>query len=187
MDLVSADRFEAKDGILEARGSVSSDQRQMIQGLLGDALLVLEVSCKPDSEIAIRKMDRVLKRRKCSICITIFGPMDLFGEIGSWFEEYDICLQDPDQLGVLDVKYCNPHRPFFCNLADCHLLSEQLKSNMSTTRYEEIVAQPDLLDILSSHSDLEEAAQPTAIQTILKRYAPRTHAPRTHAPQTHAP
>lgn len=108
--------------------------------------------------------------------------MDLFGEIGSWFEEYDICLQDPDQLGVLDVKYCNPHRLFFCNLADCHLLSEQLKSNMSTTRYEEIVAQPDLLDILSSHSDLEEAPQPTAIQTILKRYAPRTHAPQIHPP-----
>lgn len=142
----------------------------MIQGLLDEPSLHLEIVCSVDSEPAPKDTGRVFKKYSCTLSITVYGPLELFDEIGTFFQEYEFYLQDPGQVGQRDVPYCNPHRLSSDNLTTCLLLSEFLKQNSKLVGFEDILGQPDLLDILSRHADLEEAPQPTAIRTTLKSH-----------------
>lgn len=151
------------------QGWIVSDQAQMIQGLLDEPSLHLEILCSVDSEPAPKDTGRVFKKYSCTLNITVYGPLELFDEIGAFFQEYEFYLQDPGQVGERDVPYCNPHRLSSDNLTTCLSLSEFLRQNSKLVGFEDILGQPDLLDILSSHADLEEAPQPTVIRTTLKR------------------
>lgn len=165
------DRFTSKEDALGIQGRVVSDYGQIIHGLLDESSLQLEVFCSVDSETASNntRAGRVLMKHHCTLSITVYGPLELFDEIGTWFQEYELYLQDPTRVGELDVRYCNPHRLSSNDLSSCVLISEFIAQNSTLFGFEEFVGQPDLLDILSSHADLEEAPQPTAIHTTLKR------------------
>lgn len=43
--------------------------------------------------------------------VTLFGPLSLFEEVGSFFEDHDLYLQDPVNCSR-DVVYRNPHKLF---------------------------------------------------------------------------
>lgn len=98
----------------------------------------------------------------------MYGPIELFDDIGEYFEENEIFIQDPKGCNR-DVRYCNPHRLSSLNL-DGPIWTSQLGGNVDLVETKEISTGPELLDILDSQSNLAEAPQPSAITTILERY-----------------
>lgn len=100
--------------------------------------------------------------------VTIYGPSDLFKEIGSWFEEYQVYLQDPQQCH-LQVKYYNPHRLSSDDIMTCPLVSKVVAKGSRVLQLVAMPQQDDLLDMLSSRGDLKEAQQPSVIKRELKK------------------
>ncbi|KAI1439376.1 hypothetical protein F5Y02DRAFT_424071 [Annulohypoxylon stygium] len=108
------------------------------------------------------------KLSQCMLEITVYGPLDLYDEIGSWFQEYEIYLQDP-RTCHLDVKYYNPHRLLSDDLKSCPLVSELIDLASSLIPLKQITQQTDMLGVLCHSTDLEETPQPAAIRATLKR------------------
>jgi hypothetical protein len=166
----SSDRFSALDNAA-VHGVVVSEHRQMIQGLREEESLELHVYCKFDSQSLTRKLDRKLSQVSCLLSLTLYGNFELFDEIGSWFDEYEIYLQDP-LICHRDVRYCNPQRLSSASLwswDSCLLVSQVVAQTSKGVRLEDMTERPELLDILSSHAELEETPQPAVIQAILQR------------------
>lgn len=152
----------------EISGHVLSDHGQMIQNLLEDETLDLYVSCTiPDSQGPTQQKTRSTPLQ-CTLEITVYGPSDIFDEIGEWFEEYQVYLQDPRECHI-DAKYYNPHRLSSDEFASCDLVSEVVARGSKILHLESIPQQKELLDDLDSQDDLEETAQPTVIKRILRK------------------
>ncbi|KAI1208369.1 SNF2 family N-terminal domain-containing protein [Annulohypoxylon truncatum] len=168
VQLDSSDRFSIK-GDEKMDGRIQSIHGQMIQGLLDEQTLDLHVNCVLNTQPARSKSFRKLNLLQCTLEITIYGPMDLYDEIGSWFQDYEIYLQDP-RTCHLDVKYYNPQRLSSDNLESCPLVSEVINMTSSLIPLQHVAEQTDMLDVLSNRADLEETPQPEAIRTTLKRH-----------------
>lgn len=141
-----------------------------MQSLLDETALELYAFCSIDGDPTSDKVDRVFIQQSCSLEITVYGPFELFDEIGSWFQEYSVYLQDPvNHVGRQDVKYCNPHRLSADDFDACVLVSEVLSSGRGLVGFEDITDRPDLLEVLSTRADLAESSQPAAVRTPLKR------------------
>jgi len=153
-------------------GSVSNQHTQLIQALLDEESLQLQVTCViGDEKVENRKMRRFVPCVvPCSLFIIIYGPAYLCEELGDFFQDYDIYLQDPQGCD-LDVRYCNPHRLSSIDLTSCLMTSELglQGTPLGAFNLEEAPQQPELLAILNSQGDLPEAPQPDAIQTPLER------------------
>jgi len=156
--------------MVEVVGRIMSEHGQVVQGLLDETSLDLYASCAIDSSqtLELQKGPRVLATIACTLEITIYGPNELFEELGSWFDDYQIFLQDPRECHR-DVPYCNPHRLSLQDFSSAQLLSELIAQSSNALQLEAIPQQPDLLDDLNSHEDLEEASQPSAIKRDLRR------------------
>jgi hypothetical protein len=154
----------------EIVGRIMSDHGQVVQGLLDETSLDLHASCALDSSqtLELQKGPRALATVPCTLEITIYGPKDLSDELGSWFDDYQIFLQDPRECHR-DVPYCNPHRLSLQDFSSAQLLSEVIAQSSNALQLEAIPQQPDLLDDLNSHEDLEEASQPSTIKRELRR------------------
>lgn len=154
------------------RGSVSTQHRQLLQAILDETSIRIQVTCELNNRNnGARKTSRLLPQLiSCSLSINLYGPKELFEEIGTFFQDYDIYLQDPLDCDM-NVRYCNPHRLSSTDPSLCPLTYD-LKTNM----LEAFEIQPksrhsELLDNLDPQEDLPEASQPPEIQTQLERYA----------------
>lgn len=94
--------------------------------------------------------------------------MELFDEVGDFFEANDIFIQDPKGCNR-EVRYCNPHRLSSLNL-DGSTWTSQFDGNVDLADMKDVTTGPELLDLLDSQSNLAETSQPSAIATILERY-----------------
>ncbi|KAI1130950.1 SNF2 family N-terminal domain-containing protein [Nemania abortiva] len=164
----SFDQFESVDDDETIAGRINSNHSQMIYGLLEEKTLQVFASCILNKDSST-KAARVLKILPCSLELTVYGPIDLLDEIGDWFQEQEIYLQDP-QLCHLDVKYCNPQKLSTSELGPCPLVSEVTKKKAILIEMQAIVPQRSFLDALQSRDDLQEAQQPKAIRSTLKRH-----------------
>jgi hypothetical protein len=140
----------------------------MIQGLLDEESLALYVLCIVDVDLTNLRRAKSYEQISCTLEITVYGPLELFEEIGSWFQDYEIYLQDPGQCH-LDVKYCNPQKLSSDDLDTCPMVSEVVLRASEIIQLQDIIGRPELLDILTSHADLDETPQPRAICTNLQR------------------
>lgn len=142
----------------------------MIQGLLDEVSLKLFVSCVVDDTQTTEAPKRSFcpSPIPCTLQITVYGPLDIFEEIGIWFGDYEVFLQDPQQCHR-NVRYCNPHRLSSDDATSSTYLSDVVSRDSNSLHLEIISQQPDLLDELSSHDNLEEAPQPSAIKRELRR------------------
>lgn len=163
----SAQRFSLI-GHDNLEGNLHVDYGQMMQMLLDDQTMKLFVTC---STSRIERSSRNSLKRStpmpCTLDIVVYGPSSFHKEIGPWFEQFDIFLQDP-RICHLDAKYFNPHR-LSADLNCCQLLSEVISKSAVPIQFSEISQRPDLLSILSECQDLEEAPQPAIIESNLKR------------------
>ena len=145
-----------------------NEQIQMLKIILDVPAVTLGVTCKIDPSPPTRKELKGKRMLDCELEITIYGPSDLFDEIGSFVQEYDMYLQDPTECHQ-DVKYYNPHKFSSVELEYSILTSEVVSRRLGASNLQAISQKPDLLDVLSSHSDLEEYPQPLAILTPLEK------------------
>ncbi|OTA67438.1 hypothetical protein K449DRAFT_365300 [Hypoxylon sp. EC38] len=141
----------------------------MIQGLLDEPTLNLHVNCVLNLQPTKSKSFRTSKLLPCTLEVTVYGPLELYEEIGSWFQEYEIYLQDP-RICHLDLRYCNPQRLSSDDLGSCPFVSEVIGLTSSLILSQHVAEQTDILDILDNSTDLAETPQPEALRATLKRH-----------------
>ncbi|KXJ88105.1 SNF2 family N-terminal domain-domain-containing protein [Microdochium bolleyi] len=137
----------------------------MIQSLLEEPDLSLHARCYPDQQSGTRKS--IIQQ--CTLDITVSGPFSQLDEVGTWFQDYEVYLQDPRHCHQ-NVRYCNPHRLSSSDLDSCPWLSDYVSSKQTVLEFQEITDRRDVLDVFSTRKDLKEADQPAAILTTLKRH-----------------
>ncbi|KAM0231289.1 hypothetical protein ACHAPO_008672 [Fusarium lateritium] len=168
VELQSSTRFSGKD-LANISGQIPPEYSQMIQDLLNEACLELHVSCILGGFHAADVKSPRGSTIPCNLNISVYGPEEIFEELGKWFEHYQVYLQDPRECH-LDVRYCNPHRLSTDDIFGCPLLSDVVSQSSRSLELESVAQQSDLLDELCSHENLEEAPQPSVIKRDLKRH-----------------
>ncbi|KAI0867563.1 SNF2 family N-terminal domain-containing protein [Hypoxylon argillaceum] len=163
VQLNTSTNFNSKDFDF-VRGQIHTEYAQMLEGMMDENSLDLHIICTVDARPATKKRGRSHIMWPCTLDITVYGPFELFDEIGNWFRDYEVHLQDP-RVCHLDTLYCNPQR--LSSVPPWSLVS-QVVSQRALLAPREVPERPDFLDILSSQVDLEETAQPLAIHTILQ-------------------
>ncbi|KAI0020240.1 SNF2 family N-terminal domain-containing protein [Xylariomycetidae sp. FL0641] len=163
----SANRFSSEDFPMLS-GKLDAENGPMIESLLEEPSLTLYAACVLDAQQTPKQKNRRHALVPCTLDITVYGPMDLFDEIGTWFQEYEVYLQDP-KFCHRDAPYCNPQKLSSEPSNEWPLVSEVANAATMVLPVE-LPAQPDLLDVLSTHIDLEEAPQPSVVRTALKRH-----------------
>lgn len=139
----------------------------MIDGLLSEKDLILHASCAPELPRNQRR-NAALSQIPCSIDISIYGPLELFDEIGDWFQDYDVFLQDPRACN-LDVRYLNPHRLSSDKFNTATLVSQVITQSSAHFNFQEIYERPDLLDLISGQENLEETVPSSLLSAVLHR------------------
>lgn len=165
MQLESSQKFTS--GEFKVTGRVDAAYGQMIQGLLDVPEVTTKVTCMwNDSTRGKKSLSNILI--PCELHLTIYAHLELFDEVGRWLQDFDTYLQDP-RVCHMDVKYCNPHKLSFINVQSCPTVSEVIKVEPALM-LQAISESPNLLDeTLSNPIHLEEAPQPRAIKSTLKR------------------
>ncbi|KAI0861247.1 SNF2 family N-terminal domain-containing protein [Xylaria cubensis] len=164
----SSERFKSLDSE-NITGRLHSSYSQMIHGLLQEDTLELFVSCYTNKKPSALKQTSRFISLPCILEVTIYGPVELLEEIGDWFQEQDIYLQDPRSCH-LDVRYCNPHKLSTGRIESCPLLSEVTTKEARPMEMQTISAGSGFSDALKSRDNLCEAHQPTAISSIMKKH-----------------
>jgi hypothetical protein len=169
--LESSQRFvSSKD--LNINGKLDPDFTQLLSDLLEERGLDLEsyassIDDQPNPRARTIRFHG--SSRFCRLDIILYGPLDLFDDLGTYLQERNIFLQDP--IGCeRNVRYCNPHRLPPTDPSVHVLTSSLTKCAGYVSEMEFIAARPELLDILNSQEDLPEAAQPPSIKTKLARH-----------------
>ncbi|KAM0371936.1 hypothetical protein ACHAPK_004484 [Fusarium culmorum] len=170
VELQGSTRFSGKD-LTNVSGQISPDYSQMIQELLDETYLELHVSCITDGfrSVNAQKPPRGPSTILCSLEISVYGPLEVFEELGTWFEHYQVYLQDPRECHQ-EVRYCNPHRLSTDDITSCPLLSDLISQSSNSLQLELITQQSNLLDELCNHQNLEETPQPSVIKRELRRH-----------------
>ncbi|SCV57371.1 related to global transactivator [Fusarium fujikuroi] len=168
--LSDAENFIGSDDT-SIEGKVSYEFTHLTSALFGQSELVLEINCstldnpsKPGPQMPGKRIPGYSSQ--CILDIIIYGPPDLSQDVGSFFEEYDLYLQDPVNCKQ-NVRYCNPHR-LSVNPSDVKYTFDLGKSTAPLATTIDINDDPELLDIIFSHQDLAEATQPRSIRTPLQ-------------------
>ncbi|RYP39262.1 hypothetical protein DL768_010727 [Monosporascus sp. mg162] len=168
--LKSSDHFVTAGNPQISGRIVKEQQVNMLQDLLDEPSITLQLHCNPNvgEDLKLgRGGDRIM-RRSCTLSITIFGTMDLFEDIGIFFQEYRMYLQDPRGCDR-DVKYCNPHRLSWTDLESTVLVSD-LKVQANALPLKEVNQQQDPLELLILDWNLNEAGQPSCVKTTLAKH-----------------
>lgn len=153
---------------------MSPDFTYLTGALLGESTLELEanssVSEAPSKSLSRGKIQRFsASSRPCSLNIIIYGPVELFEDIGSFFQDHDIFLQDP--VGCeRNVRYFNPHRlPSLDPMLIKFTFDLTAKPLSHVVELDDVDSRPKLLDILNSQEDLTEKSQPRLVRTMLAK------------------
>jgi len=95
--------------------------------------------------------------------------MDLFRDVGEFFQTHNTYLQDPENCDW-NVPYRNPHRLSSAETdGPCIWTADLSKYREQLAEIKSIAQRPELLDALSSTNDVPEAPQPKGIRTPLAR------------------
>jgi hypothetical protein len=154
---------------------VNSDHTFLIDDLLEENELELEVSVyfvedghSSGSKRRTQPQPAFSSARPCLLDIVLYGPFQLFEDIGSYLQDHEIYLQDP--IGCKrHARYCNPHRLPPLDIEAVVFTSNIAGLHGNAVEMQDIEHRPELLEVLDSLQDLEEAVQPPAVKTILAK------------------
>lgn len=158
----------------ELRGTFDWEYIDTIEAILDEPTLRLQSFCSLD-ETQPQSSSRVsrpgLISLSCTLALIIYGPRSMFEDIGAFFQDINMYLQDPKGCDI-DVMYCNPHRLSSLNVEDCPMTSQLALQNtpMFEKTFQNVSRGPDALDILDTGQDLAEFPQPEAVLSTLKKY-----------------
>ncbi|KAK8081356.1 SNF2 family N-terminal domain-containing protein [Apiospora saccharicola] len=154
-------------------GQLDTDHGQMMYGLLNndDEPLELFVTCTPrKAEQSTRRGSKRSAVLECTLDVVVYGPSTMCDDMGGYFAQHDIYLQDP-RTCHRDAKYFNPHKLSSTDLSSSPFLSEVVFLNTDAlVQLSEVDQRPDLLSAISSNADLLETPQPAGITSTLKRH-----------------
>ncbi|KAL0475569.1 SNF2 family N-terminal domain-containing protein [Neurospora intermedia] len=180
--LNSSFRFSGKAGAQDFAGTIvqgtnkndTHDWTVLTDALLEESGIELSVICfkdpyHPSSYVQHKAFRPFEKALDCTLSITIYGSLELSEEIGSFFQEHNVYLQDPLHCDR-HVRYCNPHRLSSADLEKCIWTSDLGKPTTQLFELTSTGPTPGLLDAITSAQDLPEADQPRAIRTALARH-----------------
>ncbi|PON22550.1 hypothetical protein TGAM01_v208634 [Trichoderma gamsii] len=146
------------------KGKINLDFINITNACCENEDLTLQVICYVD---AIQSSIAPLST-PCRLDMILFGPHSLFEDVGSFFEEYNLYLQDPVGCSQ-NVLYRNPHR-----------LSAESGPDIWTFNLDKEVAAPfsvenaqtrlGSIDILNSQQDWAETKQPGSIRTKMQSH-----------------
>ncbi|KAK6700392.1 hypothetical protein SNK05_013203 [Fusarium graminearum] len=104
VELEDSAHFSSK-GLSNISGQILPDFSQMIQELLDETYLELHASCIIDGfrSVNAQKPPRGPSIIPCSLEISVYGPLDVFEELGTWFEHYQVHdnLEEAPQPSVI--------------------------------------------------------------------------------------
>ncbi|KAH7236497.1 SNF2 family N-terminal domain-containing protein [Fusarium tricinctum] len=170
--LLDAANFIGSDDA-SIEGKVCHELTYLTYALFIQSELVLEINCstldnssKPGPQIPGKRIPGYSAQGKLDIIIC--GPSCLFQDVCSFFEEYDLYLQDPVNCKQ-NVRYCNPHR-LSVDPSDVKYTFDLGKSTVPSATTIDINDDPEILDIIFLHQDLAEATQPRSIRTPLQPF-----------------
>ncbi|ETS86311.1 hypothetical protein PFICI_00139 [Pestalotiopsis fici W106-1] len=164
VNVESAQKFSSEE--YQVNGRIDTKHSYMIQELL-DVHINIKVICIAKTTSTTKKA-RSNVSVPCELQLTIYGDLELFDEVGEWLQGSDIYLQDP-MVCHMDVKYCNPHRLSFIDIHSCPMVSDIVKGKPGLM-FRTISERSSLLDTISNVIDLQEAPQPPAVKSSLKRH-----------------
>jgi SNF2 family DNA or RNA helicase len=165
--LVSSQSFKLI-GIHNTEGIIKGSNL-IINDLLIEDSLQLQVFCNYDStndSSRFRANSSSSRWVQCSISIILYGPEELFDDIGEYLQDHDIYLQRP-RFCDRNVPYRNPHKFISEDQPPMTFDVENIKPQV---QLENIPNIPDLLDAFTTEEELQETTQPEAIQTHLEKH-----------------
>lgn len=101
-----------------------------------------------------------------TLCVIIYGPESLSGEIGDWLAGYQLYLQDPIHCDR-NVPYENPH--LLRGDDEEPVMTFSLEAHDPIIHAETAIAAPNLFELLNQEHNLRETEQPAAVLTPLHR------------------
>lgn len=150
------------------QGSIKTEYTHITDALLNDPGLELDVLCVEDPS-KTNPASRFSRVYQCITSITIYGPISAFADVGGFFQDEGIYLQDPVDAGRR-VKYFNPHRLSSVDLATSLWTSDLQDAQHQLSNMKERKTESAALEIFESTEDLAEASQPYGIRTLLERH-----------------
>jgi hypothetical protein len=153
------------DGDLDV-GSLDTKSAEVMKVLSEDSVIETQVFVSSPTAPVSGKQNSANCRKTSSASVIVYGPIDLFEDIGSFFQECGLYLQDP--VGCdRNVQYCNPHR---LSAPDAQMQSTfdlgLIPGDVSVKQLQDI----DSLDQLISSKDLPEMDTPHLLRTQLLPY-----------------
>ena len=155
-------------------GTCSPDFIDTIQPLLEEPNLRLQTSCTlgglqaQKGKVNMARLGAV--SLDCELSIIVYGPEELLNNVGEFFQDLDMYLQDPKDC-CWDVKYCNPHRLSSSDINSCPMTSSLgvKDADLDQTLFQIIPGESDVLEVLDAVQDMPEAPQPKLIIPPLKQ------------------
>ncbi len=148
----------------------------VVEALQDEPSLRLQVSCTVRGSQLQRTQARSgrfgLVSFPCEVSMILYGPQALIDNVGEFFQNVDMYLQDPTGCDV-DARYCNPHRLSSLDIQGCPMTSElgRPATELDPALFQDIPSESDVLAVLDAHQDLPEAPQPNPIRSLLKKSA----------------
>lgn len=149
------------------KGQIDPGFAYITDALLDEKELELEITCSIDATQSSKTKFTTPLSTSCRLKVTLFGPVSLFEEVGSFFEDHNLFLQDPVNCSR-NVLYRNPHK-LSVDSGPALWTSDLDKEHSNFTLVEATQPRPELIDALNSQEDLVETKQPGSIRSMMKR------------------
>ncbi|KAK1750444.1 SNF2 family N-terminal domain-containing protein [Echria macrotheca] len=142
-------------GHVYGRGKFASDYVDVVQALLDEQNLQVQAICRLEdaqSDKLAKKSRAGLISIPCAISIIIYGPESLIRDVGDFFQEIEMYLQDPKDCD-LNTRYCNPHRLSSLSVDGCPMTFDLDQPSMDAdpTLFQRLSGESDMLDIFEAH------------------------------------
>ncbi|KAL8392520.1 hypothetical protein RB595_002638 [Gaeumannomyces hyphopodioides] len=145
-------------------GRLAVEYVDIVQAILEAQPLELQTSCtiNPSETLQSKSSHRAQfgdMVQKCTLSLIIYGPADMSHDVGVFFQEADVYLQDPKNCDR-NIKYCNPHR--LSSLDHCPMVFDLSKESANAEAI--LFADPNAPELIpDAHENLPESHSPEDI------------------------
>ncbi|KAL7814678.1 SNF2 family N-terminal domain-containing protein [Trichoderma aethiopicum] len=165
--LTDPQHFESSD-VAPVKGQIDPQFTYITYALLDEQNLELEIICSLETGNVSKARSARPLSTPCRLNIVLYGDIRLLEQVGSFFEEHDLYLQDP-LCCSRNVLYQNPHK--LCDASGPGIWTSDLgREHAKSAIIGTTQPRPELIDILNSQEDLVTAQQPGSIRSTMKSH-----------------
>ncbi|KIW17867.1 hypothetical protein PV08_05062 [Exophiala spinifera] len=152
-------------------GQLDLRTAEILRELDSDARISIQVRCvlsRADTQGPKHRDGRLFSEVRATLAAIIYGPYLLYDQVGDFFEDCDVCLQDPPAGCARNVRYRNPHKLCGQDSDAPMTVDTALLARHDNTVNQELSTEH--LDHLDFNGDLPEAEVPSALCTQLHKH-----------------